>query len=166
MQVSIAGPYVDVLDDRKLVAASPDQSLPNRRWRVRDNLPGSAAFCPIIRKTSAVEEAAAVDLQSLLNDLALEFGEDVLMRSAVWMTLRESKSSFAIEGEADQLGRIQRFADVLARRTGEGALPLGDAALAQLQSEILGRRTTLQQFGIRQSPVFVGEVLRYQEVVH
>ena len=166
MQVPIAGPYVDVLDDRKLVAASPDQSLPNRRWRVRDNLPGSAAFCPIIRKTSAVEEAAAVDLQSLLNDLALEFGEDVLMRSAVWMTLRESKSSFAIEGEADQSGRIQRFADVLARRTGEGALPLGDAALAQLQSEILGRRTTLQQFGIRQSPVFVGEVVRYQELVH
>ena len=166
MQVPIAGPYVDVLDDRKLVAASPDQSLPNRRWRVRDNLPGSAAFCPIIRKTSAVEEAATVDLQSLLNDLALEFGEDVLMRSAVWMTLRESKSSFAIEGEADQSGRIQRFADVLARRTGEGALPLGDAALAQLQSEILGRRTTLQQFGIRQSPVFVGEVVRYQEVVH
>lgn len=163
---SIAGPYVDVLDDRKLVAASPDQSVSNRRWRVRDNLPGSPAFCPIIRKTNDVVEAAAVDLEHLLNDLALEFGEDVLMRSAVWMTLRESKSSFAIEGEADQSDRIQRFADVLARRTGEGALPLGDAALAQLQSEILGKRTTLQQFGIRQSPVFVGEVVRYQEVVH
>jgi hypothetical protein len=38
--------------------------------------------------------------------------------------------------------------------------------LAQLQSEILGRRTTLQQFGIRQSPVVVGEVIRDQEVVH
>ena len=82
------------------------------------------------------------------------------------MTLRESKSSFAIEGEANQSDRIQRFADVLARRTGEGALPLSDAWLAQLQSEILGRRTTLQQFGIRQSPVFVGELVRYQEVVH
>ncbi|AVR89472.1 Fic family protein [Thauera aromatica] len=162
----MAGPYVDVLDDRKLVAASPDRSVPNRRWRVRDNLPGSPAFCPIVRKTSDFDEAVAVDVQRLLNELALEFGEDVLMRSAVWMTLRESKSSFAIEGEADQSDRIQRFADVLARRTGEGALPLDDASLAQLQSEILGRRTTLQQFGIRQSPVFVGEVVRYQEVVH
>lgn len=162
----IAGPYVDLLDDRKLVVASPDQSVSNRRWRVRDNLPGTPAFCPIIRKTADVEEAAAVDLQSLLNDLAVEFGEDVLMRSAVWMTLRESKSSFAIEGEAGQSDRIQRFADVLARRTGEGALPLDDAALARLQSEILGMRTTLRQFGLRQSPVFVGEVVRYQEVVH
>lgn len=166
VQARVAGPYVDVLDDRKLVAASPGRSVSNRRWRVRDNLPGSPAFCPMVRKASDLDEAVAVDIQGLLSELALEFGEDVLMRSAVWMTLRESKSSFAIEGEADQSDRIQRFADVLARRTGEGALPLDDAALAQLQSEILGRRTTLQRFGIRQSPVFVGEVVRYQEVVH
>lgn len=166
VQARVAGPYVDVLDDRKLVAASPGRSVSNRRWRVRDNLPGSPAFCPMVRKASDLDEAVAVDIQGLLSELAQEFGEDVLMRSAVWMTLRESKSSFAIEGEADQSDRIQRFADVLARRTGEGALPLDDAALAQLQSEILGRRTTLQRFGIRQSPVFVGEVVRYQEVVH
>jgi hypothetical protein len=166
VQAATAGPYVDVLDDRKLVTASPGQSVFNRRWRVRDNLPGSPAFCPIVRKTDEEEQAEGVDLPGLLNELALEFGEDVLMRSAVWMTLRESKSSFAIEGEADQKDRIQRFADVLARRTGEGVLPLNDDSLAHLQDEILGRRTTLQQFGIRQSPVFVGEVVRYQEVVH
>ena len=166
IQTPISGPYVDALDDHKLVAASANRSVSNRRWRVRDNLPGSPAFCPIIRKTGDYDQAVAVNIPSLLNELELEFGEDVLMRSAVWMTLRESKSSFAIEGEADQSDRIQRFADVLARRTGEGTLPLHEATLAQLQSEILGRRTTLQQFGIRQSPVFVGEVVRYQEVVH
>lgn len=166
IHADIAGAYVDVIDDKKLIAASPGRSVSNRRWRVRDNLPGSQAFCPIIRKTRDVEQAMAVDVQGLLNDLALEFGEDVLMRSAVWMTLRESKSSFAIEGEADQSDRIQRFADVLTRRTGQGSWPLDPTTLAQLQSEILGKRTTLQQFGVRQSPVFVGEVLRYEEVVH
>lgn len=166
IHADIAGGYVDVIDDQKLVAATPGRSLLNRRWRVRDNLPGSPAFCPIIRKTRDVEQAMAVDVQGLLHELALEFGEDVLMRSAVWMTLRESKSSFAIEGEADQSDRIQRFADVLARRTGQGSWPLDQSTLAQLQSEILGKRTTLQQFGVRQSPVFVGEVIRYQEVVH
>jgi hypothetical protein len=110
--------------------------------------------------------ATSLDVQGLLSDLKVEFGEDVLMRSAVWMTLRESRSSFAIEGESDQSDRIQRFADVLARRTGQGSLPLDNAALSQLQSEILGNRTTLQQMGIRQSPVFVGEAIRYHEVVH
>lgn len=162
----IGGSYVNVLDDRKLVAASPGKSAANRRWRVRDNLPGTAAFCPIVRKTREWSRAVAVDVRQLLQELEAEFGEELLLRSAVWMTLRESKASFAIEGEADQADRIQRFADVLARRTGEGELPLGDPALGALQGEILGRRTTLQQFGVRQSPVFVGEVVRFQEVVH
>lgn len=166
VNASMAGPYVDVLDERKLVAASEQRSVPNRRWRVRDNLPGTPAFCPLVRKTSELDAAAAVDIRGLLDALALEFGEDVLMRSAVWMTLRESKSSFAMEGEADQSDRIQRFADVLARRTGQGDLALHDPVLAQLQSDILGRRNTLQRLGIRQSPVFVGQVVRYQEVVH
>ena len=162
----ISGPYVDLIDDRKLVAASPGRSVSNRRWRVRDNLPGTSAFCPIIRKTKDFEEAIAIDIRGLLSDLSMEFGEDMLMRSAVWMTLRESKSSFAIEGESNQSDRIQRFADVLARRSGDGSLPLSEDALAQLQSEILGKRSSLKRFGVRESPVFVGGVTRYQEVVH
>jgi hypothetical protein len=46
----ICGTYVNVLDERKLVAASPGKAAANRRWRVRDNLPGTAAFCPIVRE--------------------------------------------------------------------------------------------------------------------
>ena len=166
INAEITGRYIAVMDGAKLVVASPEQSIPNRRWRVRDNLPGTRFFCPLIRKTEDSVKAMGLDVPGLISELALEFGEELLMRSAVWMTLRESKSSFAIEGEADQSNRIQRFADVLSRRTGQGSWPLNQAALAELQSEILGKRTTLQHFGIRQSPVFVGEVARYQEVVH
>jgi Fic/DOC family len=162
----IGGAYIDVIDDRKLVAATSGREVLNRRWHVRDNLPGTRTFCPMVRKTEAVLQSMALDIPALLHDLLAEFGQELLMRSAVWMTLRESKSSFAIEGEADQSDRIQRFADVLARRTGQGPWPLDDASLAVLQSEILGQRTTLQHFGLRQSPVFVGEIVRYQEVVH
>jgi len=54
------------------------------------------------------------------------------------LTLRESKLSFAIEVQADQLYIIYRFADVLARRTGLGDGPLDGAALGKLLSEILG----------------------------
>jgi len=166
INIEVTGGYINVFDDQKLVAASPEYSIPNRRWRVRNNLPGTRAFCPVIRKTDDTLKAINLDVQGLIQALALEFGNELLMRSAVWMTLRESKSSFAIEGEADQSDRIQRFADVLSRRSGQGSLPLNQTSLAELQSEILGKRTTLQQFGIRQSPVFVGEIARYQEVVH
>lgn len=164
--VEVAGGYVDAIDSQKLVAASAGRETLNRRWRVRDNLPGTPAFCPMVRKTPEAEKAMTVDVAALIHGLATEFGDELLMRSAVWMTLRESKSSFAIEGEVDQSDRIQRFADVLARRTGQGRWPLDQALLAELQAEILGKRTTLQQYGIRQSPVFVGEILRYQEIVH
>lgn len=84
---------MDVVDERKQVAASPSKSVPNRRWRVRDNLPGTAAFCPIVRKTRDWTTAVAVDVHRLLQDLAAEFAEEGLLRSAVWMTLRESKAS-------------------------------------------------------------------------
>ena len=166
IQAEVGGSYVDVIDNQRLVAASDGQSQPIRRWRIRDNLPGTPYFCPIVLKTNELVQAIGLDIRGLISDLNEEFGEDVLMRSAVWMTLRESRSSFAIEGEGGQSDRIQRFADVLARRTGQGSVPLGQDALTQLQSEILGERTTLQRMGIRQSPVFVGEAIRYQEVVH
>lgn len=162
----LSGNYVNALDDSKLVAASNDRISKVQRWRVNDNLPGTRHFCPTVVKTDVVIQAAALDIPKLFAALTAEFGEDLLMRAAVWLTLRESKASFAIEGEADRAGRVQRFADVMARRTGQGELPLSDVALAELQRAILGERTTITHFGLRQSPVFVGETVRYQDVVH
>lgn len=164
--VEIRGGYIDAINDTLVVAATKELAVLNKRWRLRDNLPGTSAFCPMVRKTESVARDMRLNIPALLQALTAEFGEDLLMRSAVWMTLRESKSSFEIEGEADKSDRIQRFADVLARHTGHGSWPLDHASLAGLQAEILGKRTTIQQFGLRQSPVFVGEVVRYQEVVH
>src|SRR3546814_15195642 len=107
----------------------------------------------------------ALDVPQLFQNLTNEFGEDLLQRAAVWMTLRESKASFAIEGEADHASRIERFADALARRTGHGDSPLGETALAQLQCAILGKRTTLTTSGLHQSPVFVRETVHHPNKV-
>lgn len=160
------GAYVEAVDPNKVVAASPEFAVPTPRWRVRNNLPGTPAFCPIVRKTPQLLRDMALDIPALLAELQAEFGNALLMKSAAWLTLRESKASFAIEGEAGQADRIQRFADVLARRTGQAPDPLHEQALAELQAAILGPRTSIQMFGIRQSPVFVGEVARFEEVVH
>ncbi len=163
----LGGGYHDAIGAEALVAASPDRAVLNKRWRIRDNMPGTRAFCPMVVRAQAGAAALDLDVRALIHGLELEFGAERLLRSAVWMTLRESRASFEIEGEADKTDRIQRFADVLARRTGQGdSAPLDDSALAELQREILGQRTTVQRFGLRQSPVFVGEVVRYQEIVH
>lgn len=135
------------------------------RWRVHDNLPGTRHFCPLLVRSATLQAAADLDLPALLAELTSEFGEELIYRSAVWMTLRESRASFAIEGEAEQMDRVQRFADVIARRSGLGDVPLQHTELVEIQRDILGPRHTLQQLGVRQSPVFVGETVRFHEVV-
>ena len=162
----LGGNYVDVLGATDLVVATPKHADKVARWRVNDNLPGNRFFCPMIVKTNQTIAASALDVPALYAELSSEFGNDLLTRAATWMTLRESKASFAIEGEADKLTRVQRFADVIARRTAGGQSPLEETVLAELQAEILGELTVIQSWGLRQSPVFVGQVARYQEVVH
>jgi len=162
--VSTAGNYVDVLDASQMVVATV--AKPNQRWRVRDNMPGTPAFCPTIRLTPQTLLSMALDCTQRLEALEREFGENLLMKSAVWLTLRESKASFQIEGEADKKDRIKRFADVLHEYTGQGEVPLNEAALAHLQKAILGEVTAIEHFGVRQSPVFVGQTVRYEETIH
>ena len=102
---NIGGNYVDALDTKKLVTSSPSQVIKNARWRINDNLAGTRHFCPILVKTEAFTQAAALDIAMMVDKLNDEFGQDLLMRASVWMTLRESKASFTIEGEGKELKR-------------------------------------------------------------
>ncbi|MDP9912523.1 hypothetical protein J2W27_004649 [Variovorax boronicumulans] len=158
------GNYVDALPREEMVVATV--GTPSPRWRVRDNLPGTRDFCPVVRLTPAARKAAEFDIAAAFAEQEAEFGAELLRRSAVWLTLRESRSSFVIEGEQDQTKRIQRFAAVLETRTGQGQVPLAAEDLAQLQEAILGKTTTLPGYGLRQSPVYVGQTVRYENVVH
>ncbi len=159
-----AGNYVDALNaETHLVSTAP---IRNARWRVRDNLPGTRKFCPTVRRTPLVARAEQYDCAAQLDALQAEYGTDVLLRSAVWLTIKESRASFLIEHEGDQKERIQRFAAVMERHSGALSHPLEQAALANIQREIIGDTTTFSHFGLRQSPVFVGETSHFQEVVH
>jgi hypothetical protein len=160
----VQGGYYDALDaGQMLVATTP---INNQRWRIRDNLPGSPEFCPTVRLTEVSRPAAEFDVGAALKKQEAVFGAEVLRRSAVWMTLKESRSSFLIEGEQDQTKKVQRFAAVMETRTGQGSTPLSPSELATLQAAILGDDTTLTTYGLRKSPVFVGQNVRYENVVH
>jgi hypothetical protein len=156
------GNYVEFMDGRNyLVSQTPRR---NTRWRVVDNLPGTPEFCPVIRLTPALVELVEYDINNQLARLGVEFGHDTLLRSAVWLTIKESKSSFAIEHEEQQTDRIKRFAAVMEQRCGTGAPPLTQQQIAAIQQEILGPRAL--SYGIRQSPVFVGQTRGFQNVLH
>lgn len=157
-----AGNYVDALDPDAYFTAA--RAVNNPRWRVRDNLPGNRDYCPIVLRTQKVREAEQYDCAQRLMQLEAEFGADILQRSAVWLTIKESRASFAIEHEGDAVDRVQRFAAVMESHCGRHEDPLTEKTLGELQSAILGPRAT--RYGLRHSPVFVGEVAGLREVVH
>ena len=154
--------YVPALDEGTYLTANPPVNNP--RWRVRDNLPGTRDYCPLVLRTAQVREAEQYDCAQHLADLEAEFGADVLQRSAVWLTIKESRASFAIEHEEQHVDRVQRFASVMEQRCGHYDEPLLPAALEELQLQILGLRA--MRYGVRRSPVFVGETDGLTEVVH
>jgi hypothetical protein len=156
------GAYVDVLSPKNYLTRR--ESLRTRRWRINNNLPGTPRFCPLVRRTEPVREALQFDLRAALDELDQAFGADILMRTASWLTFKESRASFLIEKEADQADRIQRFAHVIAQHCGHIEAPLSNGTLRSLQAGILGHDAI--GLGLRRSPVFVGQATLREDIVH
>lgn len=154
------GNYVDALDPHKYLA--PTRSTNVQRWRVRDNLPGSPAFCPVVERTQAIAQIERYDCANALQELERVFGADLLMRSAVWLSIKESRASFQIEHEEKHVDRVRRFAAAMESRCGRDTDPLSLQVLCELQAEILGVAT---RYGLRRSPVIVGHTAGFSDVV-
>lgn len=154
------GNYVDALDRGNYLVATRANNV--QRWRVRDNMPGSRAFCPIVVRSQSVQALEKFDCAKALHDLEVEFGADVLLRSAVWLTVKESRASFKIEKEEGKVERVRRFAAAMEQRCGQDGEALSLGALIELQRDILGPAT---RYGLRKFPVFVGHTSAYIDVV-
>lgn len=150
------GNYVPAIDpELELTVATPAN---NARWRVRDNLLGTAAFSPQVLLTADAKRALTFNVRERITRLEGQFSADLVLRSAA---IKESRASFASEHEEDKRDRIQRFAAVIEQRTGQSADPLSPAQLASLQRDILGPDAL--HYGFRRSPVFVCESARVAE---
>ena len=156
------GGYVDALEEDHYLTAAKTVRIP--RWRVNDNLPGARTYCPTVYRFEQVKDAEALDIGSAWQELEREFTPDLLARSAVWLTFKESRASFAIEHEADKTDKIGRFAVALEKHVGAFEEPLFTENLIDLQRSILGDRAT--RYGLRMSPIFVGETDGAIEIVH
>lgn len=156
------GAYIQAVDET--VYLTRVQALRDKRWRVDNNLPGSRHFCPMVRRTDALNRALGFEPAAALAVLDREFGDDMLLRAAAWLTFKESRASFLIEHEADKADRIQRFAHVIAQHCGKIKDPLSDSSLQVLQEGILGEAALHK--GLRRSPVFVGQSSIHGDIVH
>ncbi|MBI1332677.1 MAG: cell filamentation protein Fic [Armatimonadetes bacterium] len=156
------GGYVDALEPDRYFTSSIATN--DQRWRVRHNLPGTSWATPTVLLTDEVKEAMRYDIRAQWQELEREFGADLLLKSAVWLTTKESRASFAIEHEQDDTDRTQRFARAIAEFTGRYENPFDIQALENLQRAILGENAT--RYGLRRSPIFVGEQRLAGQTVH
>jgi len=144
------GRYVPVVDPARQWAGTEDMVS---RQRVKNNLPGTSEFCPLVRRTPALEAFIAEDLPSRASQAVRDVPRDLLARTAAFLLLQDSKSSYAIEGESPPQNRIQRWGRAIGNA---GRAPLDLDELLRLQKIVIGD-TRFVTLGLRTEGGFVGE---------
>jgi hypothetical protein len=141
---------VDAVDTELQFAGTGENSA---RHRVRNNMPGTPEFCPLVFKTAALNEFIAQDLKVRARAILSEVPKDLLARTAAFLLLKDSRSSYIIEGERPPQDRIQRW----GRAIGEaGRVPLDEAELLRLQRIVIGDQRFVK-LGLRSEGGFVGQ---------
>ena len=147
---AVQGTYASVVDP-DLQWAIDGTTSP--RHRVKNNLPGTPAFCPMIFRTPRLDAFIARDLGEEARRLIAEVPADLLARTAAFLLLKDSRSSFQIEGEHPPQERIQRWGQIIGEA---GRHPIDRAEMERLQRIVIGDARFVH-LGLRADGGFVGE---------
>lgn len=129
-------------------------SVLSKRHRVRNNLLGTALFCPVIRRTRALTDYIALDLAAQANDTIGRIGGQIVSRAASFMLLADSRASFEIEGERAPQSRLERWARAVLEA---GKRPLDQTEIYRLHRTLLGDNPRFTEIGYRTDGVFLGD---------
>ncbi len=66
----------------------------SKRHRIRNNLPGTKHFCPLIRKTKKLEQFLGKKLSEAAVNNISQTNPDLLSRAATFLLLKDSKASY------------------------------------------------------------------------
>jgi hypothetical protein len=159
----VSGNYVDLLDPNKNITG---QTLKNTRWRVNNNLLGTAAYCPVIRQTKKLKELLEYDIREKIKVLEKDYSQEILKRALNYLYKKETKSSFEIEREQPSPDRMEKFVSLLTNAgREENDEMVTKKRLLQLQHAIVDSRFAATDF--RDFQNFVGESLpNGQEFYH
>ena len=151
--------YVPVLDEKLQFGLSGGER--DAKFRVISNLPGNPRFCPLVRKTTFLQNMVQKDLKKRTIEKLSKYDPHVLRRAAAFLYLKETHSSFEVEREKPSPDRAQRFADLL--REAEKGIPLSEERFVQLQNAVLDPR--FHEYAYRHEQNWVGKDLGYRKKV-
>lgn len=152
--------YADLLNPKLQLTGSPVQI---RRQRINDNLLGDRDYCPLIRLTETLKTAMAEGLDKQIETIVEETDPVILARAVSYLYTRETKSSFAIEGETVSKTRAERFVAALSRAAEFNAG--SKESFIELQNQIVDPRFAARDWRDLQN--YVGQTMSdYSEQVH
>lgn len=155
-----AGNYVKALNPERHFVTDRQNSS---RHRVIDNLLGRPGMCAIVRRTPRLTAYLSEKLDEEARSLTARYDEAILARAVSFLYTKETRSSFAIEGETPSANRTERF--VAALRRAPTFEPSDKGELLHLQGVIVDPRYAAR--GWRDFQNFVGETVgHHREDVH
>ena len=144
------GNYIDLIDETLQFGGTSEST---KRYRIRNNLPGVREFCPLVRKTLLLEKFIQLDLSRQIKTIIGKIHPDVMSRTAAFLLLKDSKASYAIEGESPPQNRAQRWGRAIGQA---GQKPITKDELIRLQQIVIDN-PRFTKMGWREQEGFIGE---------
>ena len=142
--------YVPAIDEKLQFGIA---GIKSPRHLVLNNLPGTPKFCALIRKTGKLQQHLSVDYIEANRKQIAGLRKDILQRASAFLLLKDSKASFAIEGESPKSKRAARWGTAIGQA---GLHDLSKAELIRLQ-RLLIENTRFVEMGFRTKGGFIGE---------
>ncbi len=152
--------YVDLLNPKLHFTGKTKQI---QRQRINDNLLGNRDYCPMIRRTETLEKFISQGFSREAKSIIAESDPIILARAVNFLYTKETKSSFAIEGEKVSKNRAERFVSALTQAT--DFKTTAKESFVSLQNSIVDSRYAESDWRILQN--FVGQTMRdYSEQIN
>jgi hypothetical protein len=153
--------YATVLDEKLQYGLLPSAGIRIPKFKLIDNLPGTPAFCPLVRRVPYLEAMASKDLKERTRATLAKYDPQLVRRAAMYLFLKETHSSFEVERVKATSTRAQRFANLL--KEAELGRPLSEERLVALQNAVVEDRRAEASYRLSQN--WLGEDYGYRRVV-
>ncbi len=152
--------YVDLLNPKIHFTGKTKQI---QRHRINDNLLGNKDYCPMLRRTEKLEKAGNQEYNQSAKTIIAESDPIILARAVNFLYTKETKSSFAIEGEKVSKNRAERFVSALTNAV--DFQPAEKQSFVDLQNSIVDSRYAETDWRNLQN--YVGQTMRdYSEQIN
>ncbi len=144
------GTYVEIVNP---ALQFPGPTINSTRHRIKNNLPGTPEFCPMIRRTENLKTYISKKFPETIDKGLEGKNKELIRRTSAFLLLKDSKASFAIEGEFPPNMRARNWGKAIGQA---GKKPLTINEIERLQDIVIGTKK-LKHMGIREDEGFIGE---------